>query len=155
MGYNYYKNALITNFWITKCWNFDELYGIIHRERTKHPIPIYGFFNCNICFIAETETEHTECDRSYTMITVPDEVGTDSKYGKFNEGRFQFVINANKIVTLPMNIDVSFCYSGFLLSHRQLIYGKSNRYPKFVNIVTYNSRCFFEYMMQSFCRSMA
>ena len=149
------KNAFITNCWITTCWNFDKLYGIIYRERKNETSnPTLWFFNCHICFNAETETEHTECDRSYTTITAPEQVRTDSKDGKFNKGVFQFVINTNEIVTLPMNIGVSFCHSGFLFTHRQQIDRKSKEYPEFVNIVTYNSRSFFEHVMESFRRSM-
>ena len=49
--------------------NYMELYT--EKEKNKHPNQHYGFLNCHtICFNAETETEHTGCDSSYTMITM-------------------------------------------------------------------------------------
>ena len=108
--------------------------------------------NCHICFNAETEIQHTECHLSYTMITVPIQPVIVGKRGNFNKGVFQFVVNEDEIVTLQMKPGVSFCYSGSLLTHRQEIYKKSTDYPEFVNTVTYNSRVFFEHMIESFRR---
>ena len=108
--------------------------------------------NSHVCFNAETAIEHTECDSSYMMITVPMQPITTSKSGNLNNGVFQFFIGKNEIVTLQMNPGVTFCYSGFLLTHRQQIYRKSDDHPHMVNIVTYNSRTFFEHMMESFRR---
>ena len=88
----------------------------------KHQLPEYGFLNCHICFNAETEIEHTECDSSYTIITVPNQPVESSKQQNFNNGVFQFIVNEEEVITLPMNPGVSFCYSGFLLTHPQQIY---------------------------------
>ena len=61
-------------------------------DEIKHQLSEYGFLNCHICFNAESEIEHTECDSLYTIITVPNQPVTLSNHGNFNNGVFQFVI---------------------------------------------------------------
>ena len=129
-----------------------HLLHLKHKDDIKYKLPEFGFLNCHVCFNAETEIQHTECDSSYTLITVPVQPITEGKGASYNNGVFQFVVNKNEIVTLQMKPGVSFCYSGFLLTHWQQIYKKSSSHPDFVNIVTYNSRMFFEHLMESFRR---
>ena len=51
---------------------------------------------------------------------------------------------------LQMDVCMSFTYSGYLLTHQQQIHNESiDEYP-LVNVLSYNSKQFFENMLQSF-----
>ena len=111
-----------------------------------------GFVNYNICLNAQTEQRHTECDASYTIISVPSQLAKVTSTGKKNKGRFELNLNENETFIIPMDIGISFVYSGFLLTHHQQIHNLSCDTPPFVNVVSYNSKRLFENMLQSFRR---
>ena len=62
---------------------------------------------------AQTAEKHTECDASYTVITVPNQVTTKFMDGKKTKGRFEFNINETYILIVPLEISMSLTYSGF------------------------------------------
>ena len=66
-------------------------------DHIKHQLLEYGYLNCHICFNAETEIEHTECDSSYTIITLPNQPVKSSKQQNYNSGVFQFVVNKEEV----------------------------------------------------------
>ena len=76
-----------------------------------------GFVNYNVCLNAQTEQRHTECDASYTIISVPNQLAKETSTGKKNKGRFELNLNENETFIIPMGIGISFVYSGFLLTH--------------------------------------
>ena len=67
-------------------YNYLDLYDENNME--KHCLPDFGFFNCHVCFHAENAVEHTKCDSSYTIITVPMQLAISSNDGNFNNGVF-------------------------------------------------------------------
>ena len=122
------------------------------EEEQNRKIADLGFINFNLCLNAQTKKVHTECDASYTVISVPNR-HTDGKrcLRHKNSGKFEMHINADCILVIPMAIGTSFAYSGYLLSHRQQIHHETADMPPFVNIVSYNSKQLLENMLQSFC----
>ena len=122
------------------------------KEMREKILANYGFISYNLCLNAETEQKHTECDASYTVISVPSQLHKKTHGRKWNKGRFELHINPNCTFIIPMDVGTSFTYSGYLLTHRQQIYRQSDDVPEFMNIVTYNSKRLFENMMQSFRR---
>ena len=111
-----------------------------------------GFVNYNLCLNAQTEQSHTECDASYTVITVPNQLQKTVCKEKKNKGIFELNLNETNTLIIPMNVGTSFVYSGFLLSHHQQIQNLNDDTHPFVNIVSYNSKRLFENMLQSFRR---
>ena len=106
--------------------------------------------NYNLCLNTETEQAHTECDSSYTVICVPNQIQNKTKSGYKNCGSFEFNINSGSTITVPMSVGTMFAYSGFLLTHLQQIRNKDFQVKPFVSIVTYSSKRSFENMMESF-----
>ena len=39
-----------------------HLLHLNHKDDIKYELPEFGFLNCHVCFNAETEIKHTECD---------------------------------------------------------------------------------------------
>ena len=72
-----------------------------------------GFITYNLCLNAQTPEKHTECDTSYTVITVPNQVTTKFRDGIKNQGRFEFNINEKYTLVVPLEIGTSLTYSGF------------------------------------------
>ena len=125
---------------------FDE------RNRNDTKLATNGILNYNLCLNAETEQAHTECDSSYTIICVPNQIERKARSGYKNCGSFEFIVNSNCTITVPMYVGTILVYSGFLLTHRQQIRNKDAQFPPFVNMVTYNSKRMFENVMESFRR---
>ena len=122
------------------------------KENKERKIAEYGFLNFNLCLNAQTMDVHTECDASYTIISVPNQIPRKYPAKKKNKGNFELHIDENCMFVIPMVIGTSFIYSGFLLSHRQQILNEDENIPPFVNTVSYNSKRLFENMLQSFRR---
>ena len=108
--------------------------------------------NYNLCLNAQIEKRHTECDASYTIISVPSQLGKVISKEKKNKGRFELNLNEKKTFIFPMEIGTLFVYSEFLLTHHQQIHNLSCDTNPFVNVVSYNSKRLFENMLQSFRR---
>ena len=111
-----------------------------------------GYVNSHLCLNAETRTYHTECDVSYTVVAVPSQPSKFGNEGEVNKGHFEFQINNEFIVVIPMKVGIVFSYSGFMLTHRQQIYRKDQTMSPFINIVLYNSKRLFNNMVTSFRR---
>ena len=126
----------------------------VFEERNQRDIelPSRGLMNYNLCLNAETEQAHTECDSSYTVICVPNQMIKKKKKGYKNCGNFEFITNSDSTIVIPMAIGTILTYSGFLLTHRQQIQNKSTVDKPFVNVVSYSSKRLFENMMMSFRR---
>ena len=122
------------------------------ESQCHHQLADNGFLNFNLCLNAQTDDVHTECDASYTVISVPKQIPAPKDMYKKNKGRFELNINDACTFVIPMEIGTSFVYSGYLLSHRQQIHYGSENCDPFVNIVSYNSKRLFENMLQSFRR---
>ena len=131
-----------------------QTYLNVFENRDKDDIKLAsrGFINYNLCLNAETEQPHTECDCSYTIIAVPNQLLSEKPKTKKNSGTFQLIINPECTVVLPMTIGTMFTYSGYLITHRQQIRYKDSNEKPFVNIVSYSSKRLFENMMESFRR---
>ena len=82
--------ATITSPDLGILYNCLDLYD--ENDVEKYCLPDFGFLNCHVCFNAETAIEHTECDSSYTIITVLMHPVTSSNNGNFNNGVFQFLL---------------------------------------------------------------
>lgn len=111
-----------------------------------------GFLTYNLCLNAQTEVKHTECDASYTIIAVPNQLPKTKTDKKKNLAKFELNLNNDKTMIIPMDIGSYFTYSGFLLTHRQQIRNENSSVTPFVNVVSYNSKRLFENMLQSFRR---
>ena len=64
----------------------------------------------------ETQHAHTECNASYTIISIPNQI-LNQKNGFKNRGSFEIIINSESKIVFPMTIGTIFIYSGFLLTH--------------------------------------
>ena len=98
-----------------------------------------GILNAHLCLNAQTKLKHTECDSSYTTICVPPHETEKTEMGKYNKAEFEFNINDDKAVVLPLEVGTTLVYSGFMLTHRQQIRRLNENVLPFINIVSYNS----------------
>jgi len=131
-----------------------QMHMNVFEDRNKKDIKLAsnGFLNYNLCLNAKTEDPHTECDSSYTVITVPNQMRNGTIKGYKNCGSFEFIINSQSTIVIPMKIGTNFAYSGYLLTHRQQIRNEDESEYPFINIVSYNSKRLFENIMESFRR---
>ena len=113
-----------------------------------------GILNAHLCLNAQTKLQHTECDSSYTVISVPRQVERRINHQNFNIGEFELNISNGKNIVIPLKIGTILVYSGYLLTHRQQIRKKNDNVSPFVNIVSYNSEKLFNHLMQSFRREI-
>ena len=113
-----------------------------------------GILNVHICHNAQTEMKHTECDCSYTIISVPDQEKKTHEKGKMNVAKFEFNLTDEKALVVPLEFNTILVYSGFLLTHRQQIHNLNDTVDPFVNVVSYNSSKLFKHLMQSFRREI-
>ena len=74
--------------------------------------------NMHLCLDAQTIVSHTERDTSYTITSVPNQ-NTSGSSNKKIQTSFEFYIDNDKVIVIPMSIGTIICYSGFLLTHRQ------------------------------------
>ena len=113
-----------------------------------------GFINSHLCLNAQTASQHTEPDSSYTIITVPKQSKRTSKFGFENVGKFELIINDGKSIVIPMKIGTIFTYSAYTLTHRQQIAQENSDNEPLINIVSYNSKRLFSNMIESFRRDI-
>ena len=124
------------------------------KQKVETRLPKTGFVNTHLCLKAETKMKHTECDSSYTTICVPPHETEKTETGKYNKAEFEFNINDNEAVVLPLDVGIVFIYSGFMLTHRQQIKKLNKNVLPFINIVSYNSQKMFNHLMESFRREI-
>ena len=93
-----------------------QLHLDVFAERNKKDVKLSdnGLMNYNLCLNAETEQAHTECDSSYTVICVPNQIQNKTKSGYKNCCSFEFNIKSGSTITVPMSVGTMFAYSGFL-----------------------------------------
>ena len=129
-----------------------QMHMSVFEERGKKDIKLAtkGILSYKLCLNAETQQPHTQCDSSFTVIFVPNQVMNKQKKRFKNCGSFELFINSKETIIIPMEIDSIFTYSGFLLTHRQQIQNRDSDEPPFINLVTYHSKQLFENMMESF-----
>ena len=126
----------------------------VFEDRNQKDIKLVcnGLMNNILCLNVETEQPHTECNSSYTIICVHNQILNESKYTNKNCGSSKFVINPQATIAVPMCVGTILTYSDYLLTHRQQICNKDPNAKSFVNIVSFNSKQLFENMMESFRR---
>ena len=113
-----------------------------------------GILNAHLCLNAQTRMKHTECDSSYTTISVPPHEVEKTKKGMYNKAEFEFNISDSEAIVVPLDIGTTLVYSGFMLTHRQQIRKTDEKVKPFVNVVSYNSQKMFNHLMESFCREI-
>ena len=113
-----------------------------------------GILNAHLCLNAQTRMKHTERDSSYTMICVPPHEEESTGSGMNNRAEFEFNVNDNEAVVIPLTIGTILIYSGLMLTHRQQIKKLNENVKPFVNIVSYNSQKMFNHLMESFRREI-
>ena len=111
-----------------------------------------GFITFNFCLNAQTDEKHTECDSSYSIIAVPNQPTKPISAKKKNIAKFEFSLQEDTTLIVPMDVGTILTYSAYLLTHRQQIYNQDSEVIPFVNIASYNSKRLFENMLQSFRR---
>ena len=114
----------------------------------------HGILNTHLCLNAQTKVPHTENDTSYTIISVPNQTHFLAPT-KTQKNSFEFHINDEKVLVIPMAVGSLICYSGFLLTHRQHITNTPNDTNPFLNIVSYNSKRLFSHILKSIERNSA
>ena len=124
------------------------------KDETETELQMKGILNAHLCLNAQTKLKHTECDSSYTTICVPPHETEKTETGKYNKAEFEFNINDNEAVVLPLDVGIVFIYSGFMLTHRQQIKKLNKNVLPFINIVSYNSQKMFNHLMESFRREI-
>ena len=113
-----------------------------------------GFINFHLCINAATKMEHTEHDSSYTIIVIPNQ-NTPSTFNGFNSRvQFELIINETTTILINMYPGVMFTYSGYMLTHQQILNEHMKESESFINIVSYNSKRLFCNVMESFCRDI-
>ena len=127
------------------------------KSNTRKHLIKACFMNNYLCKNTRSLIPHTECDASYTVITVPgQEKFIKGNKSKKNRATFDFFLKSdsskNSIILLNFHKGVTFCYSGYLLIHCQRIDNLLDSCVPFLNIVSYNSKRLFENMIQSFRR---
>ena len=113
-----------------------------------------GILNAHLCLNAQTKLKHTECDSSYTTICVPPHEMEKTVTGTYNKAEFEFNINDDEAVVLPLEVGTIIVYSGFMLTHRQQIRRFDDDVLPFINVVSYNSKKMFNHLMESFRREI-
>ena len=113
-----------------------------------------GILNAHLCVNAQTKVKHTECDVSYTTISVPAHEIEKRSTGVCNKAEFEFNISEQEAIVIPLEIGTTLVYSGFMLTHRQQIRKLNNNAKPFINVVLYNSQKMFNHLMESFRREI-
>ena len=89
------------------------MYSLNTQKKHKRKLDEIGFVTYNLCLNARTAQKHTECDASYTVITVPNQVSTKFTDGKKYKGKCEININKKCTLIVPLEIGTSLTYPGF------------------------------------------
>ena len=98
-----------------------------------------GFWNIN----ASTDEPHAEEDGGYTLITVPPQEWSQEKQRDTFHLYFEFRINDELTIKIPMTVGTSFWFHGMFLTHRQQhndMYTASGRKICCVNCSSYTNK---------------
>lgn len=112
-----------------------------------------SMWNMSVCVNASTADFHTEKDVSYTLIGVPKQ-DHSSTQNIGNTYQFLFKLNSNNCIALDLTPNISFCFSGTFLTHRQRgndSVGSDDN--KFVNLSSYGNYRLFTHIRKSFLRN--
>ena len=129
-----------------------DLFG--KEKQDEYSLQKYGILNAHLCLNAQTRVKHTECDSSYTIISVPPQEKEKTVKGMYNKAEFEFNISNEEAVVIPLRMGTTLVYSGYLLTHRQQIRKLNEDVKPFINVVSYNSQKMFNHLMESFCREI-
>ena len=111
----------------------------------------HGILTAHFCINARTNEPHTECDSSYTVISIPPQI--NQSYKTFDP-KFNFIINKDQTVVIKLIPNLCFIYSGYMLVHHQVLQSVDTKIGIFINIASYGNKRLFDNMMQSFKRSI-
>ena len=127
----------------------------MHVEEIKNNNKLIrsGIMNSHLCVNAQTMIPHTESDTSYTIISVPNQDHYLAPKKQKQKTSFEFYINHDEVLVVPMYIGIIICYSGFLLTHRQHITNQSDENDPFLNVVSYNSKRLLSHILKSIQRN--
>ena len=125
-----------------------------NHKKIQSSLQKSGYLNTHLCLNAETDRKHTECDSSYTVISVPAHSKEKTTGGISNKGVFEFNISHVQTLLLPLDVGTVLVYSGYLLTHRQQIKLKNENHKPFINAVAYNSEKLFNRLMESLRREI-
>ena len=66
-------------------------FDLFAKESTdEYSLQKYGILNAHLCLNAQTRVKHTECDSSYTIISVPPQEQQKTTKGNYNKAKFKF-----------------------------------------------------------------
>lgn len=112
-----------------------------------------SMWNMSVCVNASTADFHTEKDVSYTLIAVPKQDHSMAKK-MGNTYQFLFKLNENNCISFDLHPNISFCFSGTFLTHRQKGNdSKESDDNKFVNLSSYGNYRLFTHIRKSFLRN--
>ena len=107
-------------------------------------------WNMSVCVNASTADFRTEKDVSYTLIAVPKhDHSMAKKMG--NTYQFLFKLNENNCICFDLHPNISFCFSGTFLTHRQKgndSIGSDDN--KFVNLSSNKNKLFYIISLYNF-----
>ena len=113
-----------------------------------------AMWKTNVCVNATTGQFHTENDTSYTVITVPVQDYRKQKEDG-NTYEFQFRLNDNTNIVLPMIPELTFLFSGTFVTHRQACNSNTTENSEpFVNLSSYGNERLFTHIRKSFFRNI-
>ena len=95
-------------------------------------------WNMSVCVNASTSDYHTEKDVLYTLIDVPQHDYIETK----RNNTYQFMLKLNEIdcISLDLIHNMSFCFSGTFLTHRQKGHDSlESDENRFVNVSSYGN----------------
>ena len=121
-----------------------------HTNKVVREVENKDFLGCHLCLNAQTQEQHTESNASYMIIAVPRKILPSNKNETVNKARFEFMLNPDQIVIVPMHPGTIITYSGYMLTHRQQIVDLDTLSIPFLNIVAYNSKRLFANLKESF-----
>ena len=102
-----------------------------------------------MCVNAETQQYHIECDCTYTMIHVPQQVRnkTSSRY------HFNFKFSNDVTYGIPLNAGTSVLFSGQYITHRQSCYIVDKTDDEtFIDFASYGNVKLFRHIQKKFTR---
>ena len=85
------------------------------KKKDECKIVEQGFLNYNLCLNVQTSKKHTECDASYTLITVPVQLSQKKILQTKNKGKFELNINEDDTLIIPMDAGTGNYLSGRLI----------------------------------------
>ena len=128
----------------------------LKKQQTGHN----GLWQSSICVNAVTKLFHIERDVTYTLITVPKQKTVKSGCKKTRETFFQFKLNNDNCIAIPMINQTSFIFSGTMLTHRQFsMDGYMNKKKReslnpYFNIASYGNEKLFRHIRTSLNRNI-